>query len=278
MDGTSLGLRSGPGPESWVIPAWSRLARGFSRECAKALSEQATHKAEYDALWERPDVLSDFRTSRSPVSCALRSPYGESLLPALWPALLHESDVYRRHVNKVVSINDTVKEVQELVLGCERAVRGRLRYRLSHELGNPADELRRLINDLNPKQYWARAFSPPEKHHDVDVLYPDRKLICESEKPFERLLCPDFLWQERQLDTRFQVRVGAIFRYFDAQLSLKTIARLVLMTYVCLDFVRIGRVRRHGKIYDSWIVANSSPGRGLTINATYEKLLDAGMR
>jgi hypothetical protein len=84
------------------------------------------------------------------------------------------------------------------------------------------------------------------------------------------------LKQERNLDTRFQVRIGYLLReyasnpYSRRKAKLPTIARLVLLTYICSGLAVDEK--------DRLLVWGSDPPRELTISGTYGNLCDAGLK
>ncbi len=198
---------SGPeGPERWI-----RIKREerFPKVWTKALSAWETVDESYDELWQHQEAVAELWEKKSKLLWTFPEAGRPSSLPDLGPVLLHQVDVYRRYVNKVVTTTRTLNEVLNSVSGCERSVSGQLfNSRLDYELGWPVDKIRNLLADIRGKKaaFWRNIFLPPErpKQDDVEVVWeePSSTPIFDYRVAFKDVLYPDPPLQERQLDSK----------------------------------------------------------------------------
>jgi hypothetical protein len=188
--------------------------------------------------------------------------------PFLLAKLSREVYLYKWYATKILPSNrgfkkaiDTLAEVAAILRGTEStesvAVAG-----VSDPLSRFSSNIRKTLRRLEKERdlYWERALiaTPAErmtwsvhfKKFGRVVSIPPRDLV-ESEHAFKQADYPRNLLKRIDLDTRFQVRVATILRHYLPQqifvpksqrpilrksslptVSLKTIARLIVLTYV----------------------------------------------
>jgi hypothetical protein len=130
--------------------------------------------------------------------------------------------------------------------------------------------------------YWQDAlFAPPEERMRWSVYFDDEKKVhsippeelVELEKIFNNAKYPRDLVRQIDLDTRFQVRVAVILRHYllkDFGITLKTISRLTVLTYIC------GKLREEGPDH---LYLNPKSRRGrITVGGVDQKIRAAGVK
>jgi len=111
-------------------------------------------------------------------------------------------------------------------------------------------------------------------HVDMETLRPVPPLTKnEDESIFAALRSAKNLQRRSDLDTRFQLRVGTLLRKSFPRATLRTIARLVVLCYICGDFVEV----RNNKLCIRQLGAESKRNE-LTPDAVYQKLRDSRLR
>jgi hypothetical protein len=280
--------------EGWVT-APPRTERNFVKLWLSALSEnwkQHENMKEFTGLWERDAAIADLMRNNSPFyvrvvqtvtrGCKKRGCKkkknvndGSKLLePNLefQSFLWRELRVYGRHLNRVVAINRNWDVIsKQLASAYSSSSRIALKSTVKGFMDPFLDELFDLEHRFTQfaENYWEMVYctGPFATQPGDPSLSADPKMRQLSDS----LKLPD-LRQERNLDTIFQVRVGDLLRKygsnpFGTRLSLLTISRLVLLVYICA-----GLVDRDLTIW------SSDPPRTVSVQTTYEKLRDAGLR
>jgi hypothetical protein len=94
------------------------------------------------------------------------------------------------------------------------------------------------------------------------------KELAEHERIFEKAEYLRQLVKRIDLDARFQVRVAVILRSYLSRdyISLITISRLTLLTYICGNL---------GKMHDGKLIVD---GREITVLAVDQKIRDAHLK
>ena len=202
----------------------------------------------YDEYWEYKEAYAELRVSEPRL---LERP--EDLVLEL----RDEAHEYSVVVNRVVETNVVIRKADQALRHAASVLTGLSKqYRLGYSLRTKAVELLQMCSNLRAERglYWKEASVPRSGAS---------------------------LSQERQADTLFQVRVARILRKYAPNVSLMTISRLVLLTYICTKLAEEREIpmQRRGKTGPEahLVVLQSNPPRKLTIPATYEKLRDARM-
>ena len=209
---------------------------------------------QFDAYWERDEAIADLRGKQYGIGEHTRYA-GEAQPSSLIELLWKESFIYARHLNQVLQINEVFRRSTKAVWDAEKSLRGAGNGMiLKPLLTEYADNLKELGTKLDKTQseYWNHQYA----RQGLPAISKD--------KGRTKIL------QDRNLDTIFQIRAAELLRSFFASLSLYTIARLVVLAYICADIVDV----RDGCL----IVLGSEPARTIGIDTTYEKLRAAGLR
>ena len=121
-----------------------------------------------------------------------------------------------------------------------------------------------LLAEPEERMKWTIEFDAENRIHPI----PPDDLVA-NERMFEKAKYPRKLVKRLDLDARFQVRVAVIFRSYlrqDYGISLKTISRLTLLTYICGD---IGKEQSDGVLVDR---------RKITVGAVDQKIRAESMK
>ena len=274
------------GMEDWQFASSIRecppLTKTFLERWSAAIcvlyNEHASME-EYDDHWESKRVHSDLNRWDTPFSAERYStniPLGCLETPDIQLFLAQELHLYWEHLNRVKDVNRALRRVGQKLATVQIAWQETaLRVKFSDALKISAD-LARVRSGLKSfeRQYWDRLFClgqfsiPPQKR---GVLYHYKAL-----RPLSPSLQLPSLKQERNLDTLFQVRVADLLLEYcnrskqRSRVSLRTIARLVVLIYICADLVRLD--------HDELVIRDSNPVRILSVDKTYETISDAGLR
>lgn len=141
---------------------------------------------------------------------------------------------YRDKVGQVRKLIEQSKDVSDWLMSLEKKVQ----QRINKEKGQANKE--KLISIQKAIHGTVRLIA---REQDNVWLQPTSVGIEHQSLTTPRIKQP--LFQERELDGRFQVRLGAILRSYLQQdqfsskkgLSLRTIARLVVLVLICADLV-----------------------------------------
>jgi len=122
---------------------------------------------------------------------------------------------------------------------------------------------------------------PPDKT-DPLIPYPPPDVELR-EKIFEQVISPEGLETNREFDSVFQVRLGRVFRQYLplGSVSLATIARLVVLSYICADLAqeqnwRIKLPKRPASTAPALVIQAAQCV--LTVDGVYQKLRRGGLR
>lgn len=146
---------------------------------------------------------------------------------------------------------------------------------LSKQLGRSVDALRRMRNELKKSldSHWQRELLAPARdrarwpvyvdgERNVDSILPDE--VKQWEQAFNQVRSPKPLAKRIDLDQEFQLRTAVVLRHFiprSCGVSLQTISRLVVLTYICGELAQeensrlvVGRVTGNRKLTPGAVV------------------------
>jgi hypothetical protein len=138
-------------------------------------------------------------------------------------------------------------------------------------------EKSRIALEQRRKSYWENSlFAEPAEKMTWMIELDDKnrvhsippKELAEHERIFEKAKYLRQLVKRIDLDARFQVRVAVILRSYLSRdyISLITISRLTLLTYICGNL---------GKMHDGKLIVD---GREITVLAVDQKIRDAHLK
>jgi hypothetical protein len=201
--------------------------------------------------------------------------------------LFREAETYLRFANKVVPHNQDFSDTLHFLTEAERwFIEGQKSLTLRamvDQFNEIACLLRekRLAIQAQRENYWSEVLlaSPDERDGwyldlETQVLIPPDELV-RTEHIFEKARYPKELTRRSDLDSRFQIRLGTILRHFMAGVSLRTIARLTVLCYICADLVEVDS-RSNNLVIKQ--LKDSSTRNQLTVDAVYQKLRSGGLR
>jgi hypothetical protein len=219
----------------------------------------------------------------------------------LFELIWREIEVYWRLSGKIVSRNDEFRTVKSLFAGMEKELNEIDSTLQIPELANLLRTLRfqvqKAITDLEDlknvsfansmRQYKTADSDGNEtwvKPDKTDPLLPYPPIDVEMrEQVFGNDFDFDSPTTNREFDTIAQVRLAHVFRQTlpSVNVSLMTIARLVVLTYICAGLaheqtVAIKGSRAPSSLQPALVIL--STGAVLTVDAVYQKLRDAGIR
>lgn len=217
--------------------------------------------------------------------------------PGGWPfsfltdKLSREVRVYHLYEASVVPDNQNFGDAIDALSAAETKIRevrtqaSRVKQEVDKTLSQRASAIEMVRSSLEKRwdSYWQDVlFAPPEERMNWPVYVDDEKRAQsippeernELEKIFENAKYPRKLVRQLDLDKRFQVRVAVILRSYlpkDARVSLRTISRLTVLTYIC------GRLRVEGpnRLFQA-LKPNVRSG-GITVGGVDQKLRTAGL-
>jgi hypothetical protein len=237
------------------------------------------------SVWEGHKAYREFE--RNGLLEDVMPPSSDYLFSALISRLFTEVALYRAYEKTVVASNRSYRDAIDALRQAEARLRkaqiedsnvGKaLRQRL-HQLTTKLEETRVLL-ERQKKEHWREAFLalPSEQASwsiymnsptDIQRTIPDA--IVEWAKVFERFKYSRDLVKRIDLDRNFQIRTAVILRIHFFQtlgISLRTISRLVVLTYVC------GGIGHFG---GGLTVAGRK--RQITVSGVEPKLRAAGLR
>jgi hypothetical protein len=275
------------GSEEWQFASSIRecppLDPGFVKRWSAALCTLDHEHAEmekYDEFWHCEAARSDLTRWDTPFWAELFStnvPLGSQTTPEINGFLSQELCLYREHINRVNDINRAIRKIGRRLANTEmewQQAALRVKFRDAVNILQTLASLRSRVEQFQ-NQYWdclfcMGEFSVPEPKREVLYCYRAlRRLSACLRVPTIR--------QERNLDTLFQVRVADLLLEYcnrsnrRSRVSLRTIARLVTLVYICADLVTpIDKVTLQ--------IRGSRPQRRISVDSIYETLTDAGLR
>jgi hypothetical protein len=168
---------------------------------------------------------------------------------------------YQRDLKKVRTLIELQKDHEEWLSIQERKFRKKVNL-VGTSDRSLASDLRHVISSINRAKRGTRLTLEQRWKHDLGIVHPIKGHTN--------------LQQERELDSQFQVRLGAILRTFmqkhppdkrERGPSLRTVARLVVLFLVCADLAEVKDCKaqlRHNN-------------RKVTVNGVLQQLNGAGI-
>jgi len=233
---------------------------------------------EYDSYWECENAWHDLFRWDTPFSRESHTrlyPLGSSVTPYIRGFLSQELHLYREHVNHVKKVShDLRRVVSSMAKTAEIWQEAAMRIRFGDVL-DTQKEIAKIQSQVGHFQaeYWDRLFcmgefSIPKQESGVLHYY-------QALRPLPPSVLLPAIRQERNLDRLFQIRVADLLLEYcnrsnrRSKVSLRTIARLVVLIYICADLVI------HSE--KGLVIRGSRPARKVSVDATYESLVDAGL-
>jgi hypothetical protein len=241
----------------------------FLRKWKTALRNRETFERAY---WEGQDAYSDLKRTGYLERVCLEEKDDEPgfgsgpehfIAKHALPKICAELRVYRRDLNRVRALIGFQKDQYEWLDKHARALGQKAKLVASKDsafaddlvqLAKRVDEVKRGIR-FRLREHW--------RHPSLDFL-----------NPYEGHGAPR---QERQLDSRFQVRLGVVLRSFMRKYpvtagggsgpSLRTIARLIVLFLVCADLAEV----KQGQ------VTLKHNNRRITVGGVLQQLRGAGI-
>jgi hypothetical protein len=197
------------------------------------------------AFWEGRPAYADLERTGYLVRVRLEEEDEGGICPTRQlPKICSAINAYKRDMNQVRGLIDRQKIHTEWLGKKEREFRSKANLVAG---ANPslANDLKRIAKRIHGTKHGLRLALKNRWKHNFGLILPI--------KGHEKLV------QERQLDSQFQVRLGAIFRTFMPRNplplekeargpSLRTVARLIVLFLVCAELAEVkdGRARlRH---------------------------------
>jgi len=201
--------------------------------------------------------------------------------------IFREVETYGRLTSRVVRHNYDFKQAIDCLKSAERRFLKEKNLidvpRLKYAFEEIATFLaaKRIAIQKDRETYWKDILlvSPDDRRKwsiDMDTL---EQIEPGHVRRFERIFrrngyTENDLVKSSDLDRRFQVRLGTVLRAFFNGVSLSTIARLVVLCYICAEFVE----QQERCIVIGQLKDKSSKRNQLTVDATYQKLRGANLR
>jgi hypothetical protein len=172
--------------------------------------------------------------------------------------VFREVEIYRYLRKRSVEINREFHEAEGLLTATLRKLRNFSSKHSSpaattHIVGPLANEAQKALQRLptEREQYWEECldFTPRERlqprinrkaleHGNEREIYLLPDWAVELECAVFNWKIPRDMTKRANLDTRLQMRLAAAFRLYLPDVSWRTIARLVVLTYICTQLVR----------------------------------------
>lgn len=256
---TRKAILEGPhGPAAWIIPFLS--LESFRENWRSALLPEDPKKpnnsmraggplSKYQDYWQA-DALSP-SVKRTHIFLEITSPWtNPDVLRRVW----NEAETYTCFLNAVKATNAALRGLPAAIATAKLRLAGIHRRNNSAAIQECSTALNRLSSaaECLAGEYWTHALTTPTEP-----------------AIFEHVHLPSVLRSEKNLDSWYQIRVGAILRRFDPWITRLDISRLVLLSYVCAELVE-----ERG---DHLFIVGGTKGRELRVSAIYEKLRDAGL-
>jgi hypothetical protein len=218
--------------------------------------------------------------------------YGDGLLNVLLEKLLWEVHVYKLYEESVVADNQNFGDAIAALAAAEtklknvRTQKSPVKPEVDWTLSQCTSAIEKTRRSLEKRwdSYWQDVlFAPPRERKNWTVYVDDKKQLhwfppdelTKAEKIFENAKYPRDLVRQLDLDRRFQLRVAVILRLHlrqDFGVSLKTISRLIVLTYIC------GRLRVEGPNRLFVLSKPNAKSGDITVGRVYQKLHTAGMK
>ena len=237
-----------------------------------------------DTFWEGELVYNELKRADA---LWVVFPENDELKPMfLWltKKLFRELGVYSQYSDGITVINQEFKDALDAMRGVEHRlaeVEKRTAKRLKWSIKACVGLIRREIAEIEERKeaFWKEALN--DFSSECPEIYVEdggkltrviTKEILQYKSLFARARYPERLGRRIDLDTRFQIRLGVILRSYLGKkegVSLRTIARLVLLYYFCSGLVLVD-------------AQNETRVRGtkrlLTVGAIDQRLRGAGLK
>lgn len=206
---------------------------------------------------------------------------------SLMARLEAEISTYERF-EKVSQNNDCFRDALDALSGAERRLtrtilpesqaKGGVQAVLTKAISFLAS--RRVAMEQRRDSYWEETLLAGPQERKRWSVYMDKEKHVHSippqelsdwEKIFNDFSYPRKMVRQIDLDSRFQVRIAVILRFYLHQedgVSLKTIARLTVLTYLCAGLAE----DRNGHLTIRYT------GKRLTVSAVDQKIRSAGLK
>jgi hypothetical protein len=204
--------------------------------------------------------------------------------------LSREVWVYKLFSESVVTVNQCFGDGIDALSAAEtkltnvRPEESRVKEEVDDTLSRCKSVLEKARRSLEKRRdsYWQDdLFAPLEERMNWPVYVDDEKQVrsippeerTKAEEMFENARYPKKLVKQKDLDRRFQLRVALILRSYlpqDLGISLRTISRLTVLTYIC------GELRTEGP--DGLSLKPNVKGGEIGVGGVDQKLRDAGIR
>jgi hypothetical protein len=267
-------------------------AEKFRKMWIEKFAEQARQvgKPPQGNAWEGFDAYRELNAT-DPVWMMRPSYYTFS-----WPffllteRLFREVHFYKLYATSVVTDNQCFRDGLDALSAVEtklkkvRTQKSRVKREVDKTLRQCASAIEKTRRSLEERRdsYWQDVlFAEAKERRKWSVYFKNKKQVQsippEELTQWERILdktkYPRNLIRQIDLDTRFQVRVAKILRRYlpkRAGISLRTISRLAVLTYIC------GKLRAEGP--DRLFSKPNVKGGGITVGGVYQKLPTAGIK
>jgi hypothetical protein len=246
--------------------------------------------------WEGFDAYRELNDTHSLCLVLPSGKNGDSVFSSLTDRLSKEVEIYNLYKTCVVAVNQCFK----IAIGALSAAEAKLKKAKTpeSEVKSQVDEQLRLClstveetrRSLEGRRdgYWEFAlaveiqekvrawggWNPTPSQEELDSMTPEqRKEHVEWKTIFDTAEYPRDLVRQIDLDTRFQLRVALILRFYlqkDSGISLKTNSRLTVLTYIC------GKLRKEGP--DRLFLKPNLRSGGVSVGGVDQKLRAAGLK
>lgn len=235
----------------------------FQKRWVAKFKEQADVQKgpEQHNAWEGSSAYRELNETDNLWRLIPTAEHGAILPTGITDRLSREVQIYNVYKTSVVAVNKGFK----IAIGALSSAESRLKKAKTPEskVKTEVDErIRQCISAVEETRrslewrrdiYWKdvlvadpqermKGWVSSESQDDLDSIIPEER--AEWEKIFEKGKYPPTLVKQTALDTRFQLRVGVILRFYlmtDFEVSLRTISRLVILTYILRRPWRGGR-------------------------------------
>jgi len=242
--------------------------------------------------WEGARAYRELYDSRNLWRVLPTDEYGDGPFKVLTDKLSWEVHVYRLYEASVVADNQNFGNAIDALSAAETQIRkvrtqeSRAKPEVDKTLSRCALAIEKARSSLEKRwdSYWQDVlFTPPKERMNWTVyLDNDKQLqsfppeeIAKYEEIFQNAKYPRNLVRQIDLDKRFQLRVAVILRSHlrqDFGVSLRTISRLTVLTYIC------GRLRVEGPDRLFLFLKPNVKSGEISVGGVDQKLRTAGMK
>ena len=212
----------------------------------------------------------------------------------LMEKLSREVRMYKLYDSSVVTANQSFRDGLDVLSSIEKKLKkvktqeSSAKPGVDFVLSQCASAIEKARKSLEQRRdsYWPEVLmAPPEERRNWPIEWPVRfdekqqiqtippEPIAKLEEMLEDVKYPRKLMRQLDLDRRFQLRVATILRMYlqkDDGISLRTISRLTVLTYIC------GNLRKEG---ESRLFSSAKEKKGeITVRGVDQKLRAAGVK